>query len=169
MHYLPYWQQDLRKMKKIKRKLLPKLFISQTLTFNISATECLIEIIFVVLDCVDQGLQHIPFYEGNPNFWPSQPGYLDRKWVYSAYSMQFELPCQQYKNIAHICVWLSLYWLILYSLLLFKSHFEACVYSGAWIYQHSINMTALITTQCKGDKVNKLSYLKELSPCAWCC
>ena len=47
-------------MKKIKRKLLPKLLISWTLTFNISATECLIEIKFSVLDSADQALQHIP-------------------------------------------------------------------------------------------------------------
>ena len=51
----------LTKMKKIKRKLLPKLLISRTLTFNISATECPIEIKFLVLDSADQGLQHIPF------------------------------------------------------------------------------------------------------------
>ena len=34
------------KMKKIKRKLLPKLLICRTLTFNISATKCAIEIKF---------------------------------------------------------------------------------------------------------------------------
>ena len=49
----------LTKMKKIKRKLLPELLISQTLTFNNSATECPIEIKFSVLDSADQGLQHI--------------------------------------------------------------------------------------------------------------
>ena len=47
-------------MKKIKRKLLPKLLISRTLTFNISATECPMEIKFSVLDSADQDLQHIP-------------------------------------------------------------------------------------------------------------
>ena len=51
---------EFRKMKKIKRKLLPKLLISRTLTFNSSATECPIEIKFSVLDSIDQGLQHIP-------------------------------------------------------------------------------------------------------------
>ena len=50
----------LTKMKKIKRKLLPKLLIFWTLTFNISATKWLIEINFSVLDSVDQGLQDIP-------------------------------------------------------------------------------------------------------------
>ena len=49
----------LTEMKKIKRKLLPKLLISRTLTFNISATECPIEIIFSVLDSAEQGLQHV--------------------------------------------------------------------------------------------------------------
>ena len=50
----------LTKMKKITRKLLPKLLISRTLTFNISAAECPIEIKFSGLDSADQGLQHIP-------------------------------------------------------------------------------------------------------------
>ena len=40
---------------------MPKLLISQTLTFNISAIESPIEIKFSVLDSADQGLQHIPF------------------------------------------------------------------------------------------------------------
>ena len=51
-HHIGNW--ILTKMKKIKRKLLPKLLISQTLTFNISATECLIETKFSVLDSADQ-------------------------------------------------------------------------------------------------------------------
>ena len=49
-------------MKKIKRKLLPKLLISWTLTFNISATECPIEIKFSILDSTDQARQHITLY-----------------------------------------------------------------------------------------------------------
>ena len=46
--------------------MLPKSLISRTLslTFNISATECPIEIKFSVLDSADQGLQ---------NHWLSQP------------------------------------------------------------------------------------------------
>ena len=43
------------------QKVVAKLLISRTLTFNISATECPIEIKFSVLDSADQGLQHIPF------------------------------------------------------------------------------------------------------------
>ena len=51
---------DFDRNKEMKRKLLPKLLISLTLTFNISATECSIEIKFLVLDSADQGLQHKP-------------------------------------------------------------------------------------------------------------
>ena len=59
-HHIGNW--TLTKMKKIKRKLLPKLLISWTLTFNnISAAECPIEIKFSVPDSADQGLHHIPF------------------------------------------------------------------------------------------------------------
>ena len=43
----------LTKIKKIKRKLLPKLLISRTLAIHISATECLIEIKFSVLDSAE--------------------------------------------------------------------------------------------------------------------
>ena len=50
----------MEKMKKIKRvKMLQKLLKSRTLTFNILATECLIEIKVSVLDSADQALQHI--------------------------------------------------------------------------------------------------------------
>ena len=70
----------LTKMKKIKRKLLPKLLISWTLTFNISATECLIEIKFSVLDSAEQGLHYNMFhYKGNLNHWLSQPCYLKQQ------------------------------------------------------------------------------------------
>ena len=62
----------LTNMKKIKRKLLPKLLISRTLTFNISATECLIEIIFQfwILQTKAYNISH---YKGNLNHWLSQP------------------------------------------------------------------------------------------------
>ena len=72
---LQYWQLDLEKMKKI-RKLLPKLLISQTLKFNISATECPIEKknkqtnkqTKTALDSEDQGLQHIPLLRKSKSF-----------------------------------------------------------------------------------------------------
>ena len=51
------------------------MLISQTLTFHISATKCLIEIKFSVLESADQGLQHIPLYRKS-KFWRSQPRYL---------------------------------------------------------------------------------------------
>ena len=57
-------------MKKIKRKLLPKLLISQTLTFNISVTECPIEIKFQVQFWILQTKAYnISHYKGNLNHW----------------------------------------------------------------------------------------------------
>ena len=52
---------DLGKSKENKKKLFSKLLVSQTLTFNISATECAIEIKKnSVLESTDLGLLHIP-------------------------------------------------------------------------------------------------------------
>ena len=66
----------------IKRKMLPSCWFPRLcLTFNISATECLIEIKFSVLDSADQGLQHRSHCKGNLNHWLSQPRYLNWKWV----------------------------------------------------------------------------------------
>ena len=63
-----------KKMKKIKRKLL----ISRRLTFDISATECMIQIKFSVLDCADQfKAYNISHCKGNLNHWLSQPCYLN--------------------------------------------------------------------------------------------
>ena len=65
----------LTKMKKMKRKLLPKLLISRTLTFNISVTECPIEINFQfwILQTKAYDISH---YKENLNHWLSQPRYL---------------------------------------------------------------------------------------------
>ena len=43
-----------------RRKLLPNVLISRTLTVNILTTAYLIELKFSVLDSVDQALQHMP-------------------------------------------------------------------------------------------------------------
>ena len=48
-----YWQLDLEKIKEIKRKLLPELLISWTLTFNILAITSPIRIIFSAPESVD--------------------------------------------------------------------------------------------------------------------
>ena len=68
-------------MKEIKRKLLSKLLISRALTFDISATECPIEIKFSVLDSAGQELPTTyPIIKGILNIASANRATLTLKW-----------------------------------------------------------------------------------------
>ena len=58
MEIRQYWQLDFDKNEENKKKVVAK--VVDFLDFDISATECPIEIKFSVPDSADQGLQHIP-------------------------------------------------------------------------------------------------------------